>query len=520
MHHKSQDPVGYSGYKIYDACGPISTSLNLVKENNEELAFVENEGKADKTTLKYEISLIDSNPFLDKDIVAIDKEVVTINGVTKNISQNKERMDVTFFYNYPVYEYKEQTINKLEELKSSDKGVGLLEFANGNEAGINANFKTYNHTVKWYWKKAVDVKIDSLKLDDTYYDIEKRAIGSKATIKGSFTIDNPKPWHVTDKTDDDKNFSVFAVLKDTAGNTHLTKVFKANSTEKELESAKPDKGNNKFAVYPIEGSSGEIPGNNSTNAPYLASDLESKESWDTSKWQEKAYIKSKDETAPEIQIIVYDTRTNRYHIFGTSENVAAGFNKFDKTSHTNYAGVIDSVPYIGKDSEISKSYSYTTFEDMSKLYDAYLKVNVPDYKAVTTIGEPLNKNGFVCQKGSRLIFYVHAFDNIGYESPSDKYGISNIEVKLVDCNASSDSEGEVKTLTDGTYFENVFRQENYDKDGSLKAGMQPYKVIVTAKDGGVEPSTNINERKFELDIAVLGRTLDIRTLEEKRERVE
>ena len=76
--------------------------------------------------------------------------------------------------------------------------------------------------------------------------------------------------------------------------------------------------------------------------------------------------------------------------------------------------------------------------------------------------------------------------------------------------------GEAKTLTDGTYFENVFRQENYDKNGNLKAGMQPYKVLVTAKDN----ANPVNERNFELDIAVLGRTLDIRTLEEKRERVE
>ena len=521
--NKSQDAFGYSGYKIYDDCGPISTTLKLTG-NDDEKAFVEPEDKADKTTLKYEISLIDSNPFLDKEIVATSDEKKSF----KDISQNKDKMDVTFYYNYPIYKYEAKTINKLEELKESPEGFGLLDFAQGNEGGSDSKFKTYNHKVQWYWKKATDVKITSLKNDEIYEDIVSgRVIGSKSTIEGTFTIDNPKPWHVSDsyKKPDflESNFAVFAVLKDSAGNTHLTKVYDANSTEKELESANPTKFSNKsFAAYPVEGLSGEIPANlDEKTAPVLVDDIQSKEdssAWDTSKWQKMSFIKSNDKTAPEIQIIVYDTRTNRYHIFGTSDNVAAGFNKFDTTSHKDYASEIDKVPYIGKNEAISNSYSYTTFENMENLYNAFLKVNDSNYKAVSTIEDPLNKNGFVCQKGSRLIFYVHAFDNISYEKPSEKYGISNLEVKLFDCDAG-DTQGETKELKEGTYFENVFRQENYDKDGNLKSGMQPYKVIVTAKDGGLEPPAQPNTRKFELDIAVLGRTLDIRTLEEKRERV-
>ena len=515
--NKAQDAFGYSGYKIYDDCGPVSTKLELVKGVNENLSFAESEGKAEKTTFKYKISLIDSNPFLDKEITATTDEKNDF----KDISQNKDRMEVTFYYNYPVYKYKDKTINSIDDLKM--KGCGLVDFIDTNKSVASADFRTYDYDVQWYWKKAVDVKVDSLKNDEIYEDIvSKRIIGSKSTIEGTFTIDNPKPWHVSEnypeiKSDIDSftNFAVFAVLKDTAGNTHLTEVYNANKTDTELPSANPENlKDKKFAVYPNENNAKIITANlEGKTAPALPNSLKDKESWDTSNWQNIEHIKSNDETAPEIQIIVYDTRTNHYHIFGTSDNVAAGFNKFAETLHTNYASVIDKVPYIGRDTAISNSYSYINFDNMSQLYDTYLKVNTTN-KAVSTIEEPLNKNGFVCQKGSRLIFYVHAFDNIGFKDVPNQ-GVSSLEVKLVDCAAGND-DGETKTLTDGTYFENVFRQENYDKDGNLKSGMQPYKVLVTAKDN----ANPVNERKFELDIAVLGRTLDIRTLEEKRERIE
>ena len=511
--NKAQDAFGYSGYKIYDDCGPISTDLDIANVN-QSLSYAESEGKAEKSTFKYRISLIDSNPFLDKDIVATDDEKKNF----KDISQNKDRMDVTFYYNYPIYKYKQKTISSLDNLK----GCGLVDFTTDNKSGEKADFRTYDYDVQWYWKKAVDVKIESLKNDEIYEDIAtKRVIGSKSTIEGTFTIDNPKPWHITEDfpvNEYGSNFAVFAVLKDTAGNTHLTEVYKAtDSVDKEFASANPEDSNNfnikKYAVYPNENNTKIITANlDEKTAPSLVNDLKGQESWDTSYWQNIEHLKSDDKTAPEIQIVVYDTRTNHYHIFGTSDNVAAGFNKFGDTTHKTYADVIDTVPYIGKNTLISNSYSYTTFENMNQLYDTYLKVK-ENGKAVSTIEEPLNKNGFVCQKGSRLIFYVHAFDNIGFKDAATQ-GVSSLEVKLLDCSAGST--GEVKTLTDGTYFENVFRQENYDKEGNLKAGMQPYKVLVTAKD----KANPENERKFELDIAVLGRTLDIRTLEEKRERIE
>ena len=156
-------------------------------------------------------------------------------------------------------------------------------------------------------------------------------------------------------------------------------------------------------------------------------------------------------------------------------------------------------------------YSYTGFVDVSKLYDTYLKGDASG-NAVSTINDALNRNGFVCQKGSRLIFYAHAFDNVAYDS-KDKFGglqPSTFKYTFTDNNGKKVVEDESGEKP----FEYVFRQENFDKNGALKSGDSPYKLLIQADD------ISGNHREFELDIGVLGRTLDIRTLEEKRERVE
>ncbi len=508
--NKSADPVGYAGYKIYDNCGPISTLLELTDEKDKQV-FAEKENEIEKTTLKYKISFIDSNPFLAKEIKATAKENELIGDNQQiNVVQNTDNMKVTFFYNYPVYDYKLKEIAKIDSAEDLKK-CGLIDFASEEDKkeGYNSKFKTYEHDVKWFWKKAVDVKVDSLKEDGLITEdgsTKGRLIGSKATIEGSFTIDNPKPWHVADNVPAHitNNFAVFAVLKDTAGKTHLTTIYNAKSTETSLQSADPTNFKTNNAVYPNEGETIEIDANDQGgDAPSLAENIKTQSGWSNTKWQEKKLITSADKTAPEIQVIVLDTRTNRYHIFGTKANVAAEFNKFGSTTDTDYAEKYknNQIPYIGKNTAISESYHYTTLDDLNSLYEKYLK----ETKSVSTIEVTNNKNGFVCQKGSRLVFYAHAFDNIGYQEGSD---LNDFKIKLVD-----EINNHTEERTNGDPLEYVFRQENYDKDGNKKQD-KSYKLIVSAKD------KSNNEREFELEIAVLGRLLDIRTLEEKRERVE
>ncbi len=520
---KPQDGVGYAAYKVYDNCGPISTTMKLTENNT----FAEEDGKTDKdslsSTFKYEINILDSNPFIDKNIVARKNgDTVIEKTPSGDISQNTDKMEVTFYYNYPIYNYEPKTINSIEELK----GNGLLDFAQGNESGHDPKFKTYTHNTSWYWKKAVNVKVDPVKVLKPITGDDGRLIGSISSISGSFTIDNPKPWHASDKYPEiepgkeiDRNLSVFAVLKDPAGNTHIIDVYKNDKTDTPLESANPKNFyKESYAVNPTENAADELKGNsdkNSSTSPYWVDDLivqgkNFDNTWDTSSWQPLNYLKSDDKTAPEIQVIVLDTRTNRYHIFGTKENVAAGLNNFSTTTHKSYAG-LDKVPYIGRNTAISQTYSYTGFVDVNSLYDTYLKGDASG-NAVSTINDSLNRNGFVCQKGTRLIFYAHAFDNVAYDS-SEKFGglqPSTFKYTFIDNNGKE----VVKEEAGDKPLEYVFRQENFDKNGNLKQGDSAYKLLVQAED------ISGNKREFELDIGVLGRTLDIRTLEEKRERIE
>jgi hypothetical protein len=60
-------------------------------------------------------------------------------------------------------------------------------------------------------------------------------------------------------------------------------------------------------------------------------------------------------------------------------------------------------------------------------------------------------------------------------------------------------------------IEHVFRFENVDNDGAVSP---EYYLEVNATDH------SNNSRNFKLNIAVLGKKLDIRTLEERRKRID
>ena len=504
---KRSDSVGYAGYKIYDNFGPVISKLII--EDNKDAKYFERDGSEEiKSTFDFEIRAIDSNPYFAKTIVADSGEKITdANNVKRDISQNKENMDLTFYYNYPVYEFYKEDIKSMENLR----GVGLVDLSDDNKSGSDVSFKGLKHKTKWLWKKVkgenVVIKsiehVKSLKADDG------SAIGSEVSIKGKFTIDNPKPWHESG-TKEDKKFSCFAVFKDTAKNTHLVDgIFKDGNEEN--ASANPANNSDKeYVINPLSKNISELGANISDDKkkPVLADELIKQASFDSEFWQRVNKLEVIDETGPEIQVIVFDTRTNRYHVFGTSENSDAGYNGIQSTKKgfedKGYSGVdFSKIPYINKNSAISKSYIYDKLDDVNGLFNRYYQG--PD--AVTTVFDNANKNGFVCGKNTRLVFYIHAFDNIGY---------MDMNQGVISCKATlSDKEGRFETksvdLKNESFFDFVFRQENVDSTNKV---VTPYILKVEATD-----SSDKNTREFYLNIGVVGRTLDIRTLEEKRERV-
>lgn len=517
---KTQDGVGYAAYKIYDDCGPITSDL-VVKQADSDSApeFFEEDKNTESVSSKFEFSIdvVDSNPYFAKNIEISDSREKSIKGGV-GLDQNPQKMDLCFFYNYPVYDYKVSNDKAVDSLK----GLGIVDFPESNKSGKDNKFCGYTHDTKWMWQKAEKVDIQSVELvneihADSGMDSERRIIGSVNRIKGTFEITNPKPWHETSNANGD-NFSVFALFKDTSGNTHMTDTFKVivkkddNGKEVEYEPIKSDSAMPKnmaeknYAMDPTKDTINEILSNTTNSpAPHFATDLVKQATWAGNKyWQTLTRIESKDETAPEIQVIVLDTRTNRYHIFGTTENVAGALNgmKNRNTDKTYSKLAIDKIPYINKNTAITDSYKYEKFDDVNALFTTYLQGE----KAVSTVFDATNKNGFVCQKNSRLIFYPRAFDNIGYMDPINA-GVQSFKATLYD--SSSSKRFEDKEVTKMEPIENVFRQENVDNGNNVT----PYVLKIEATDYAN------NTREFYLNIAVTGRTLDIRTLEEKRERI-
>ncbi|MBR4570282.1 MAG: hypothetical protein IKO19_06395 [Candidatus Riflebacteria bacterium] len=499
---KGSQGTCYSAYMVYDNKGPISSKLTISSSSNGALQYKENNqeyNNFDKdltTTFNFVIEVLDTNPYFDSEFKLNEK-----------ISQDKSKMNLTFFYNYPVYNYKVEDKINLNNLN----GYGLVDLASDNNTGYKPEFKSYKHTVDWHWKKVSGDKVVINKITRTdkikANDGEEGLVGSVAKIEGTFTIDSPKPWHVTD-AEMENMFSVFALFNDTAGKSHITDAVKAS--EGKAESANPaNLKDENYAVYPNETvSCKEIKSNSELeNFDLLTTNWSDKDYWQTIN-----RLSSKDNTAPEIQVIVLDTRTNRYHVFGSAKYTPAGLIQSGKANDDYRKLDFENVPFINKNDGIEKQYLYNDFNNISTLYDTYLKG--PD--AVSELYNYISSKpntGFVCQKNSRLVFYPRAIDNINYMKSDDKFGISTMDIKLFDYEGKEIS---INTTSTDRSFENVFRQENYDKDGNLKAGMQPYKLIITAED----KANPVNKRVFELDIAVLGRTLDIRTLEEKRERVD
>ena len=484
FYSKPQDGTGFAEYKIYDDCPPISSDLQITSSHE----YSETDGGSDYSTkLNFKLDVLDSNPYMKDEFVETGRE---------GISQKFENMHISFFYNYPIYNYKSEIVN-LDSLGT--KGFADLADVTGN----TDSFKTYTHESEWFWKweKDNEVQIDKL-TSRRLTDDAGLAIGAVTTVEGSITIKNPKPWH-EDGSEDSKKFAVYAMARDTAGHSPITSGSFTLYNHK-MDSAYPNIVSvSNYALYPNESSVKEI---ESCNESVLTEELKSQVSWNANKWQAMNYLSVTDKTAPEIQVIVLDTRTNKYHVFGTSENVAAAYNRLEnKSNDTSYDSLAlsGSVPYINKNSRISSLYNYNRFDNVSELFTKYLQ----GANAVSTAFELTNKNGYVCQKNSRLIFYPRAFDNIGYNAVNA--GVVDFKATLYD---NSSNPPKDKVITDmNTGLEYVFRQENVDADNNVTPC---YILKVEAKDIAG------NKREFNLHIAVTGRTLDIRTLEEKRERIE
>lgn len=467
--YKPSDSQGFSAYRVYDTKGPIASNLVIGTP-----AFSE----TGATTVPFTMDIVDSNPYTHLNFSE------TAGG--KDLSQDKNKLGLEMFYTYPTYKYTAAAAGSFAALN----GNGLADLATA--AGTSPEFKTYKHETQWFWKKA-EVTVNSITLVKEIQSGGK-IIGAVARINGQMVVKNPKPWH--EYSDEPLKFAVFAMAKDSSG--HPCELYSDVVSFVDTNKNVPQENANletapEWAFDPSSAAANPIPTN---DEPVNSIELQDNADWDTDKWQKMQFMTASDNIGPEIQVVVFDTRTNRYHMFGTKKDVAAGLNGLGNHYLTDYEALANP-PYLGKNDSIGTAHRFNVFADLQAQFDKYLQ----GPNAVSTVADDTSV-GFVCQKNTRLIFYARAFDNNGYMDADA--GLSAFNATLAD---KFENKSEATMLT---AIDHVFRYENVDAGG----GVSPYTFTVTATD------KKGNNREFSLNIAVLGRTIEIRTLEERRDRVD
>ncbi|PKL43253.1 MAG: hypothetical protein CVV41_11070 [Candidatus Riflebacteria bacterium HGW-Riflebacteria-1] len=477
---KSAAEAGSTDFIVYDDKSPIAADFKITSANRNFLP-------TGPTPFDFTLKVLDTNPYFNKIFNT------TISGVT--LKQSIENLDLQVYYSYPHYQYSAAAGLDMNRLKTEGYGLVDLEDLSSNEP----KFKGFKHEAKWAWKKA-DVSNLAIGSSQPLTGGTGRKAGAVTTITGKLNINQPRPWHECNegggKSVPEPKFKVFAISADSAG----MKIAEHDAVKTSIgthllsDTAKPESGADPAACH--------------DGAPIPAGDTQGQISSgqvDDSGWSNVEFLKAKDETGPEIQVVVFDTRTNRYHMFGTKQNVAAGFSEFGGEGLVEDYSTGD-MPYLGKESNISGAHQFTDLSDINGLFDKYLV----GPNAVSTIADD-SQTGFVCQQNNRLVFYIRAVDNINGYLAAKQFGISALSCNLVEKNGAvviADPPSPANMLKP---IEHVFRFENVDNDGAVSP---EYYLEVNATDH------SNNSRNFKLNIAVLGKKLDIRTLEERRKRID
>lgn len=247
---------------------------------------------------------------------------------SKDLSQNRNKLGIEVFYTYPTYHYEMVDAPSFASLKNH----GLADLA--NVSGNSPSFKTYQHTTQWYWKRAVTTVSNITKVSD----IEKdgKLAGSINKISGQITIPNPKPWH--QYSAGAPKFAIFAMAKDTGGRPCklyegivpglIANVNTPNDNAELTTTAE-------YAFNPSDHSPIPV-----TDGPQNLAEVKAAATWiSKSEWQALNYLSAEDDIGPEIQVFVFDTRTNRYNVFGTKRGVAFAMANSGNKALRDYAAL-------------------------------------------------------------------------------------------------------------------------------------------------------------------------------------
>lgn len=520
---KPSSGSGFTAFHVYDSKKPIASKFTL------ENAPVLECGKP-IPALPFKLVVMDSNPYADKTVPALTAQ----DGTAIKYDKASIKNSLKVYMSYPVYDFKWKDVT-LPDLYSAAKiDVGVFKYTDK----LAPKWSGMYFETKWVWREATltvadaDIKPTQIKADGSPY-----WGGMKWEITGTANFGVTAPTHfANDGTvvsanyaaynypapgapDVTKLIKLFAVVKDTAGweCTGYSEVGIINpdtamdAAGKTYPNAgKPDTGMEWKTTYGQQ--------------PPLAAAITAATglSGDDYPWQAFAVHKVQDtSTPPELQVIVFDTRNNRYHLFGAktggdAKAVDAGTTGFDAYAKLNPA------PYSVTDlGNLTTSMDFQTVNMAN--FDRFVDKTGTEGGADTLSEAALAKAAFVCQQNTRLIFYIRAWDNINtFDVTTKKQGIKQISYSIADW--AGDATELAAANKTGAYdavdlMKNPlvwqFRSPNVDSastgGGSLDASKECSLTVKAQDEAG-------KEQTLKILFAVLGNDLTIRSLEEKRNR--
>jgi hypothetical protein len=526
--YKPGGGVGHTAIVVYDSKPPIASKLTF----NDPPTYRTGQPMSDPTD--FTLEFIDSSPFAN--VHRVYKTYQTTG--TQWAEQKKEFItepgSLKLFYAYPVYTFTPESPLTLDDFKNPQaKPVGTVDLV--NSAPDNPTWKGNFYKVDWVWKEASVSNVDATFAPQPA-DNGLRG-GGVWTVTGKATFSQPAPWHFANEgstpgsiyesrstkypsqktvTDLTKMMKVFAIIKDSVGLPSVAYDGIASMSQTAPnDTAASQHGS---VVHPITG--GALTSSYNQKPP-LTQAISNLLSYTASPypWQkEYAYMKVEDASKPEIQVIVFDTRNNCYHTFGTKAGGNAKLTNLGTHAQTSYVN-LNPVPY--SDADATNIKTGLTFDAIDfNMFDKFFNKNGDG--AVSTLVTGNERKAFVCKKNTRLFFYIRAWDNIDtfkidpLNPAAPNQGIKNLTYSVTD-NASPINDA--RPSYDGAYNPNLlftsppewqFRAANWDGAANLTTAECSFTVTASDLAG--------NTQTLKLTIAVADSGVEIRSLEERRNR--
>ncbi|MBF0545089.1 MAG: hypothetical protein HQM08_11670 [Candidatus Riflebacteria bacterium] len=544
---KGSTAEGLLGFYAYDSKPPVSSKF--------ELTGPMPVGGQPVVNVPFKVTFVDNHPYGDKPFEATfsggGETYVAGNRLPSNYEQKMDNVknNLAIYYYYPTMNSFKYSFDKIEDLAALPPLENLVykdqSHRQPNAGGVGGFEVTYLKP-DWSWKKA-SIDQASLNIQTQIIQVEGKDEGMLWTVTGKMSFDSSAQaapaYFATNKADGtaldaDKQiysvsfpssgltnfphegitssfgniFKIYAVFSDSAGN--LCTNYNELSAKLNRKDSNPTEEvlgyDNGSAFVPVK-----------TDASYNANLVAQADSLITPSTrdgtsnnfflQKYSYFPikdgvndtslpetEKDKNRPRIQVIVCDTRNNRYHLLGSE--------------------IPDSQSY---------RYEYYSENDWQNLYKIFF--NDPNGAAQLMEkydpGNPLKKPAFVSQPQSRFMFYIRAWDNLmTFKQPHQ--GINKINVEIKDFSATQTELDQAvsawanlspfdytKTINSPVVWQ--FREANTEPNGSggyREIAGKECSLTVKAED-----FTGNSQTMFVKFVILSTGNIDIRTLEEKRQ---